>query len=61
MISTAGLLVKTVTTEPNRLLIVARPTAADAACIMTPDDEAVGGSQAERWISPKTAVPTCVS
>ncbi len=32
MISPAGFLVETVTTEPDRLLIVVRPTAADAAC-----------------------------
>ena len=32
VISPAGLLVETVTTEPDRLLIVARPTAVDAAC-----------------------------
>ncbi len=32
VISPAGLLVEAVTTEPDRLLIVARPIAADAAC-----------------------------
>ena len=31
-ISPAGLLVEAVTTEPDRLLIMARPIAADAAC-----------------------------
>ena len=31
-VSPAGLLVEAVTTEPDRLLIVAQPSAADAAC-----------------------------
>ena len=32
VISSAGLLIEAVTTEPDRLLIIARPTALDAAC-----------------------------